>query len=124
MSDRIRRLTGLLMIAAAVLLSVIPLMTAQKNSTQTFRTGVRKQWTLTEIPTERNGDVRVNEAEAEELTQMPGIGETIAALLIAERQKNGSFYYAEDLEEVKGIGPRTLERFRDWIDLTLNEEEN
>ena len=42
---------------------------------------------------------------------------------IDERSENGPFYYAEDLEAVRGIGPKTIKRFREMIDLSLNESE-
>ena len=57
----------------------------------------------------------------QELTELTGVGETISALIVAEREANGPFYYAEDLESVRGIGPATLSRFREMIDLTQGE---
>ena len=76
---------------------------------------------IPEISTEEKGTVALNLDDAEELTVLPGVGETIAALIVTEREKNGPFHYAEDLEAVKGIGPKTLDGFRDMIDLTEGE---
>ena len=77
--------------------------------------------TCTMNGTEANGTVAVNSADAEELTALPGIGETLAAMIVAERDRNGPFRYAEDLLAVRGIGPKTLEKFRRMIDLTPAE---
>ena len=75
-------------------------------------------------PAPPDGTIRVNEADAEELTALPGIGETLARAIIEERDAHGPFRYAEDLCAVKGIGTSTLGRFREMLDLSLPEEEN
>ena len=56
------------------------------------------------------GEVRVsvNSASMAELDTLPGVGPVTAALIIAGRPYN-SF---EDLLNVKGIGPKTLEKLR------------
>ena len=45
-----------------------------------------------------------------ELDTLPGVGEVIARRIMEEREKNGPFYYPEDLMNVKGIGEKTLEK--------------
>ena len=70
-----------------------------------------------------DGWLNVNDAEAEDLIQLKGIGETIAANLISEREKNGSFYYPEDLLAVKGIGTAKLEQIRDELNFSPPDEE-
>lgn len=59
--------------------------------------------------------VDVNRAEWPELVQLPGVGQTLAERMIADRQRNGRFRSAEDLSRVPGIGPRTLERIRPYL---------
>ncbi len=67
----------------------------------------------------------VNDAEIEDLTELKGIGETIAANLVNERKENGMFFYPEDLLTVKGIGPVKLEQIRDKLNFcSSNIEEN
>lgn len=56
--------------------------------------------------------VNVNTAGREELTALPGIGETIADRIVAYRQANGAFRSLEDLDNVKGIGSTTLEKLK------------
>lgn len=74
--------------------------------------------------TEINGTVNINTEGTEELIRLPGIGNAYASNLISERIQNGPFYYAEDLLSVSGIGPATLEKIRDMIDLSIEGCEN
>ena len=64
-----------------------------------------------------DGIVSVNDADEEELTALYGIGETLAALIVEEREKNGRFWYPEDMTAVRGIGIKKMNGFRDSINL-------
>ena len=119
MSERLRRGAGTVLAAAAVLACFVPAATAPAER---YRSGNRLQWVPASICTEKHENgIRINEADPDELTGLYGIGETMAALIESERDANGPFYYPEDLEAVRGIGPRTLEKFREQTDLTLDE---
>ncbi len=59
----------------------------------------------------------VNSASAEELETLPQIGEVRARDIVAHRDANGPFNTIEDLIEVSGIGPRTLDTIRDLIEV-------
>jgi competence protein ComEA len=59
--------------------------------------------------------VNVNMAAAEELETLPGIGEVLAQAIIAHREEHGPFGTVDELEEVSGIGPVTLEEIRDLV---------
>ena len=59
--------------------------------------------------------VNVNSASGEELETLPGIGEVLAQAIISHRQEHGPFAAVDDLEEVSGIGPVTLEEIRDLV---------
>ncbi|MBC8074329.1 MAG: ComEA family DNA-binding protein [Deltaproteobacteria bacterium] len=52
--------------------------------------------------------VDINRADAQELASLPGIGPVIAARVIAGRP----YHNVEELERVRGIGPRTIEKLR------------
>ena len=121
MSETIKRFAGTSLILVSRTVGLIPLLSVKESDDQRFRSGLKAEWGIPRIDTERNGQVAVNEADAEELRMLPGIGETLSSLIIREREENGPYYYAEDLEAVKGIGPRTLEGFRRLIDLTKKE---
>ena len=109
----------------SMLLLLVSTLQSVQGSHKRTDSVIRKSmhWQLGIVPTERNGNIRVNHAEAEELVKLDGIGEKYASLLIEERQKHGPFFYPEDLEAVKGIGPRTIEKIRKDIDLTMDEGE-
>jgi competence protein ComEA len=62
-----------------------------------------------------SGVVNVNTATAEQLTQLPGIGEAKARAILELRESRGGFRSVEELEEVKGIGPAALERIRSFV---------
>jgi competence protein ComEA len=59
--------------------------------------------------------IYINTASEEEILQLPGIGPTKAAAIIAYREKHGPFQKAEDLLNVTGIGEKTLEKIKEHI---------
>ena len=121
MSEKIRRITGIFLILASLAVSMIPLLFLKGSDEKQFRSGIKAEWGITGIETERNGIIAVNDADEEELRMLPGIGEKLSGLIVQERKDNGPYYYAEDLEAVKGIGPGILGGFRDMIDLAMGE---
>lgn len=58
--------------------------------------------------------VNVNEADQEQLESLPGIGPTLARRII-EFRSTRKFEKVDDLLEVQGIGPKTLEKVRDFV---------
>lgn len=69
------------------------------------------------------GGIDINSADVEELTFLPGIGETIAVRIIDERNTNGPFRYPEDLLSVNGIGENKLNGMLPLICIPDGEEE-
>ena len=61
------------------------------------------------------GTVNVNTASLEELQLLPGIGESRARAVIAERKRRGGFKRVDDLREVKGIGETSLDQMRPYV---------
>ncbi len=61
------------------------------------------------------GPVNINTATAEELTALPGIGDTYARAIVDYRTRNGPFQRTEDIVKVRGIGPQTYQRLKDMI---------
>ena len=59
--------------------------------------------------------ININSATAEELAALERIGPAMAARIIAYRQEHGPFRTIEQLQEVKGIGPKTFVRIRERI---------
>ncbi len=52
-------------------------------------------------------DVNLNEASAEELELLPGIGPVLARRIVDERARNGRFTSLLDFQRVPGIGEKT-----------------
>jgi competence ComEA-like helix-hairpin-helix protein len=57
----------------------------------------------------------LNRASAEDFRLLPGVGPKLAARIVAERERRGGFRRAEDLREVRGIGPITFARLRRFV---------
>jgi len=63
---------------------------------------------------EASGVVNLNTASAEELTRLPGIGDSKAQAIIARRE-NHRFRRVEDVMRVRGIGRATFRRLRPML---------
>ena len=59
--------------------------------------------------------VDINRASVEQLTALPGIGESIATRIVEFRKEHGPFRRVEDLMRVKGIGEKSLEKIRPHV---------
>jgi competence ComEA-like helix-hairpin-helix protein len=59
--------------------------------------------------------ISLNDADADTLHLLPGIGPNLAAKIIAYRQHHGRFTSVAQLEQVSGIGPKTLARIAPLI---------
>ena len=60
--------------------------------------------------------VNINSATVYELAEnLKGIGPKKAQAIVKYREKNGPFFSAEELTNVKGIGPKTIEKNRQDI---------
>lgn len=70
--------------------------------------------------------VNVNTATAAEFQLLPRIGPSVAARIVAQREKNGAFKSLDDLMLVRGIGESTYEQMKPYVALagptTLTEK--
>ena len=74
---------------------------------------------IREPPGEPSGSealhIDINRAGASELEKLPRIGPKTAERILAFRDAYGAFRSADDLQQVKGIGPKTLELLRPHV---------
>lgn len=59
--------------------------------------------------------IDLNLATVGDLELLPGIGPTLGARIVEEREGGGRFRSVDELTRVRGIGPRTLERLRPLV---------
>ncbi|HHQ4930974.1 MULTISPECIES: ComEA family DNA-binding protein [Aeromonas] len=100
-----KTLTATLLLSCLPLLSQ-PLLAADKP--------VAKPAT-TVTTAKESGKVNLNTASINELTALKGIGEKKAQAIVDYREKQGKFTTVDQLADVSGIGPATLEANRDMI---------
>lgn len=67
--------------------------------------------------------IELNRASASDLKAIKGIGDVKSRWIIEYRESNGPFESVEDLLEVTGIGPKTLESMREFV-YVENEQPN
>jgi competence protein ComEA len=61
------------------------------------------------------GKLSLNQATAEQLDSLPGIGPALSERIVAHRQSIGSFKTIEELTDVSGIGPKLFSKIRDQL---------
>lgn len=59
--------------------------------------------------------INLNTASLSELDSLPGIGPVYAQRIIDYRNANGGFKSVGEVTNIKGIGPKTFEKFKDRI---------
>lgn len=61
------------------------------------------------------GKININSATAEELSMLPGIGNTYANRIVEYRINNGQFTSVEQVMNVKGIGSTRFDAIKNYI---------
>lgn len=64
-----------------------------------------------------DGKININSAGLAELDKIPGIGPVTAQKIIDYREKHGSFNSVDDLKKIGGMGDKTIDKFRDMVDI-------
>ena len=76
-----------------------------------------------EAPVVTSQSIDINVASAGQLAEtLPGIGPAKALRIVQWREQNGLFRNIEQLQEVKGIGPKTLEKLRALVRVGTDAE--
>ncbi|MBP6116819.1 MAG: ComEA family DNA-binding protein [Neisseriaceae bacterium] len=63
------------------------------------------------------GGVNINLASETELQRLNGIGPAKAQAIVAYRLRYGAFHRAEDIQQVKGVGPALYQRIQNDINV-------
>lgn len=98
-------------LSAIMLLACLPLFS---QPVQAADKAAPKQTTTAEVAKE-TGKLNINTATLAELTSLKGIGDKKAQAIVDYREKQGKFTSVDQLADVNGIGPATLEANRDMI---------
>ena len=61
--------------------------------------------------------VNINKATENELSTLPGIGNSLATRIIEYRKQNGNFKTIEDIKNVSGIGESKFANIKDFISI-------
>ncbi|MDD2781019.1 helix-hairpin-helix domain-containing protein [Sulfuricurvum sp.] len=61
------------------------------------------------------GVVNINKANSAQLQSLSGIGPTKAQEIMKYRKAHGGFKTADELVNVKGIGPKTLQKLKSQV---------
>lgn len=64
-----------------------------------------------------DGTVNINTADLTQLQQLPGVGPSTAQKIVEYRKQIGKFSAKEQLMDVKGIGPKKMEKMAPFITL-------
>ena len=59
--------------------------------------------------------ININTASQTELEQLPGIGVAMSQRIIDYRTQYGSFDSIDELQNVKGIGPKVFAKIKDYV---------
>jgi competence protein ComEA len=63
-----------------------------------------------------------NLASAADLEALPGIGPVLARRIVEFREERGPFKNIEELQRVKGLGPKILEKIRPYVVIIANSQ--
>jgi competence ComEA-like helix-hairpin-helix protein len=72
---------------------------------------------LSEPIQEEDGKVNINSATLEQLAELPGIGDMLAQTIVAHRETYGDFSSIDDLSNIAGIGPSTVEDLQGQVEV-------
>ena len=104
---------------------------AYRNLVDEARAAGLNQWAnpelvKTRVPRHQESDdvqaapdfpININTATAEELTALPNIGPARARAIIEYRETNGPFRSVQELQNIRGIGPVTVENLESLVEV-------
>lgn len=104
---------SLMFILAAVTV-ILACLSADNKDKITVTQGTRYS-AVSDTDTAETELININNATADELCTLPGIGEATAAKIIAYRTRHGEFRDISAVIDVSGIGLKTFDKIKDKI---------
>jgi len=74
-----------------------------------------RQASASEVVPVSGAKIDINTADPSELTELPGIGDTLAERIVTYRTEHGPFPAIEAIQEVSGIGAKKFEAIAELI---------
>ena len=102
-----------LLVAVLFACSIVPCNAQQENKSTVKPAATEKAEKQDKAAV--SGKLNINTATAEQLELLPGIGAAKAQAIIDYRTTNGNFKKIEDLQNVKGIKEKKIEKFKEYI---------
>lgn len=59
--------------------------------------------------------IDLDQAGVDELAALPGVGPSLAAAIVADRQAKGPFKTLTELDRVRGVGPAILQQIKPFV---------
>ena len=88
---------------------------AVTDDSQRVESSPLRQSDPTEMAFYLDAPININRADALELQLLPSIGPVLAERILAHRQEQGDFHSLDDLDAVKGIGPKTIQKISPYL---------
>ncbi len=73
---------------------------------------------VADLPQEEAGpEIDINEADIDKLKELPRVGEVTAQEIISYRERQGGIASLEELQNIDGLGPATIQQMEDYVRL-------
>jgi len=87
------------------------------------RYAIKKEYRLNTKTEHTRAVTFLNQADAEELVTLPGVGIRTAEALLGERERGGEYAFVEDLMSVSGIGTKKFQDILQYLTVNFPESE-
>ncbi|MGE3851548.1 MAG: ComEA family DNA-binding protein [Planctomycetota bacterium] len=106
---------------AAVVLGIVVTLIGATSASSSTLSPVTVEVAALPAPEPYHLVVDINSATWRRIALVPGLGEKRARSIVEERDANGPFVAIDDLaRRIRGIGPATVERLRQWLVVRTN----